>query len=92
MIKVLTKEKLADLHTAVQPFDIIGKLDITYKDGKWHSEEKLFENTSEKQYPSYDGAKPCDYINGNDRIAFLDRCVLASGLLEVSYADIYIYR
>lgn len=71
MIKVLTKERLADLHTANQPFDIIGRLDITYKDGKWYSEEMLSDTVFKKQYPNYDGAEPSDYIDSNDRAAFL---------------------
>ena len=71
MIKVLTKERLADLNTANQPFEIIGKLNITYKNGTWNYKEVIFSAPIEKQYTNYDGATADNYINCDDRVAFL---------------------
>lgn len=71
MIKRLTKDNLSDLHTANQPFDIIGRLEITFQDGAWQSREALFETAAKKQYPDYDGAEASDYADAKDRAAFL---------------------
>ena len=71
IIKKLTDEVVYDLHKANQPFDIIGKMDITFCDGKWDFKEILFDTVIEKQYPNYDGAVPSDYIFDEDREAFL---------------------
>lgn len=71
MIVKLTKKNLSDLHKSNQPFDIIGKLDVTFRDGKWESREILFDEVTEKQYPNYDGTEPIAYIKSDDYAAFL---------------------
>ncbi len=79
MIQVLTAERLCDVHTANDPFPILGRLRLTYKEGVWTSEECLFESTTEKRYPIYDGALPADYLDSEDRILYLayeaNRCI-----------------
>lgn len=70
-IKKLTDELVYDLHKANQPFDIIGRMDITFSGGKWDFKEVIFDTVTEKQYPNYDGAVPFDYIEDEDRDAFL---------------------
>ena len=71
MIVKLTKKNLSDLHKANQPFDIIGRLDVSFCDGKWACREILFEEMTEKQYPNYDGNDPRAYVNSDDCAAFL---------------------
>ena len=74
----LTAAKIGDLHRANQPFEIIGRLNLTFNNGRWEHSEDLTCATAEKQYPNYDGATPSDYIGSQDRIAYLayddDRC------------------
>ncbi|MBR6556853.1 MAG: GNAT family N-acetyltransferase [Clostridia bacterium] len=79
MIKKLNTENISHLNIANQPFQIIGKLKLSYSGGVWYSEEVLSETVTEKQYPNYDGANAEDYISSADRIAYLaydgDTCV-----------------
>ena len=74
----LTAAKIGDLHKANQPFDMIGRLELTLDGGRWQCSE-ILSATTQKQYPNYDGATPSDYIGSQDRIAYLaydgDLCV-----------------
>jgi len=75
----LTHRNKADLHTANEPFDVIGKLALRLDDGKWTYDEVMSEYVYQKQYPDYDGAAADDYINNENRAAFLiyedTRCI-----------------
>ena len=75
----LTADNASDLHKANQPFDVMGRLDLKFENGKWSCAEELFEAVNSKQYPNYDGAEAEDYISSADRIAYLayedGRCV-----------------
>lgn len=75
----LTADNLSDLHKANQPFDVIGRLCIQFKNGEWTYTEVLSDSAKSKQYPNYDGAEGGDYISAPDRIAYLaydnDLCV-----------------
>lgn len=70
-IERYTQENKQDLNKANQPFHIIGRLKLYCNDGQWSYDEVLFDKAIKKQYPNYDGAKADDYINSNDRAAFL---------------------
>jgi ribosomal protein S18 acetylase RimI-like enzyme len=59
-----------DLNKANQPFEIIGCLNIEFKNGKWEFSEVLFTASTYKQYPNYDGANADDYITSTNRTAF----------------------
>lgn len=78
-IECIKAENKHDLNLPNQPFEIIGHLDIRFTDGKWHYEEVLSETVTKKQYPNYDGADADDYINSDDRAAYLvydgEKCV-----------------
>ena len=63
----MTDENKFNLHCANQPFDVIGRLDIRFNNGKWESNEVLFDNVYRKQYPNYNGADVNDYISSSDR-------------------------
>lgn len=67
----LTVANKNDLNKANQPFDIIGRLDIRFENGKWKYSEVLSDNVSRKQYPNYDDADAEDYISSTDRVAYL---------------------
>ena len=81
MIKIveITTANKKDLNKANQRFDIIGRLDIKFENGKWSYCEVLSDTVSRKQYPNYDGAAVEDYISSENRIAYLaydgDNCV-----------------
>ena len=72
MIKIveMTISNKNDLNKANQPFDIIGRLDIRFENGKWEYSEVLSDTVSRKQYPNYDGAKAEDYISSTDRVVY----------------------
>ncbi len=70
----MTDENKFNLNHANQPFNIIGRLDIHFNNGKFESGEVLFENISRKQYPNYNGADANDYINSNDRRVYFAFC------------------
>lgn len=75
----MTHLNKADLHTANEPFDISGRLSLRFDAGKWAYDEVLSERVYQKQYPDYDGAAADDYINDENRAAFLvyeeNRCI-----------------
>lgn len=66
----MTEANKNDLNKANQPFDIIGRLDIRFENGKWEYSEVLSNAVSRKQYPNYDGAEAEDYIDSSDRVAY----------------------
>lgn len=72
MIKIveMTITNKNDLNKANQPFDIIGRLDIRFENGKWEYSEVLSDAASHKQYPNYDSANAEDYISSTDRVAY----------------------
>ena len=70
-IEPLSAEKLQYLHTANQPFTVIGRLRLSLQDGVWEAREELREEPYLKQYPSFDGAPPEAYIKGDTHAAFL---------------------
>ena len=79
VIQRLTAENKSDLNIPNEPFDVIGRLEIHFDGGEWHSEEVLSAAKAEKQYPNYDGAGTDDYINADDRAAYLvydgEKCI-----------------
>lgn len=81
MIKIveMTHANMTDLNRANQPFDLIGRLDIRFENGRWTHSEVLSDTVTRKQYPNYDGADAEDYIVSPDRVAYLaydgDQCV-----------------
>ena len=71
IINQMTNANKADLHKSNQPFDIIGRLDVRFENGRWTSTEVLARKVTSKQYPDYDGAIADDYIAASDRVAYL---------------------
>ena len=69
-ITEMTVENIFDLNKANQLFDIIGKLEIKFENGKWNYTEILSDSVKNKQYPNYDGATAEDYISSPYRIAY----------------------
>lgn len=69
-IEPLTKENAHCLHTANQPFDIVGNLELAFANGKWSAKEHLSDTVTQKQYPNYDGATADDYTGNLNRAAF----------------------
>ncbi|MBR7182306.1 MAG: GNAT family N-acetyltransferase [Clostridia bacterium] len=75
----LTRQRLGDVHSTNQPFDLIGRLALRFENGKWLSKEVLEHTGIQKIYPDYDGAKPEEYLDNPDRALFLayegDACI-----------------
>lgn len=71
VICALTDKNARDLHTANQPFDVIGKLRLRLADGKFEADELLYDTVTRKQYPNYDGATAEEYISDPKHAAFL---------------------
>ena len=73
MIKIveLTVANKNDLNKANQPFDIIGRLNIRFENGKWEYSEVLSNTVSRKQYPNYDDADAEDYLASSCRVAYI---------------------
>ncbi len=78
-IERITTENSSDINTSNDSFDIIGRLEIYFDDVKWDYSEIIFPKAVEKCYPDYDGAVAEDYIDADNRAAYLayedDRCV-----------------
>lgn len=67
----LTVANKNDLNKANQPFDIIGRLNIRFENGKWEYSEVLSNTVSRKQYPNYDDADAEDYLASSCRVAYI---------------------
>ena len=67
----LTRQRIGDVHSANQPFDLIGRLLLRFENGKWLTEEELSSTGVQKIYPDYDGARPEEYLDNPDRALFL---------------------
>ena len=81
MLKIveMTTLNIGDINKANQPFNIIGRLQLSIENGKWNYNEIADEAVVRKQYPNYDGQTPDDYISSNERIVYLayseEKCV-----------------
>lgn len=69
-IEKLTSERLPDVNKPNQPFEIIGKLKVTFDNDKWSYTEELLEHPYMKSYPN-DDCDYSDYIHNPDKIVFL---------------------
>ena len=70
----ISNENHTDLHKANQPFTIIWRLEITFANGHFACREQLSETPTRKQYPDYDGATAKEYIDSDNRAAYLAYC------------------
>lgn len=48
----MNRQNSMDINKANRPFEIIGKINPTFYDGKWTYTEELYENPYVKEYPS----------------------------------------
>lgn len=70
-IEPLTRENAHLLHSANQPFQVIGRLRFAMLDGEWRTREELFDRPVQKKYPNFDGATAEEYLSSPHRAAFL---------------------
>lgn len=54
---------------ANEPFTMFGKLDVTFKDNRWHHDEVLYDDTMEKYYDD-EVLDLEDYISSSDKTVF----------------------
>lgn len=78
MIVELTKDRIADINKANQPFSVIGKIIPHYENGQWTYTEELLPESKEKCY--FENDKDWNlYVECSDKTIFLNyedgRCV-----------------
>lgn len=72
MIRIipLKEEQVKDINKMNDSFPIIGKLNVTYRDGLWSTKEELFSISKEIKFPD-DHLEWNDYIKGEQKAIFL---------------------
>ncbi|HIU47467.1 MAG TPA: GNAT family N-acetyltransferase [Candidatus Fimadaptatus faecigallinarum] len=65
-----TEEHLKLLPQPEQPIDVIGRLAVRFDGAQWHHAEELLATPCQHTYPD-DDYDPRDYLNSDDRAAFL---------------------
>ena len=69
-IVVLDFELLADVNSANEPFEVIGRIVPELRNGVWSWREELFSESFEKLYPS-DDCDYAEYIDNPDKMIYL---------------------
>ena len=65
-----TEEHLKLLPQPEQPIDVIGRLAVRFDGAQWHHAEELLATPCQHTYPD-DDYDPRDYLNSDERAAFL---------------------
>lgn len=68
-ITKINRQNFTDINKANQPFDIIGKINPKFADGKWTYAEELYEKPYIKKYPN-DFFDCNEYIDDPDKAVF----------------------
>ena len=69
-IKEISSENIHDFISQPESFEIFGRIEPTFFNGRWSYTEILFEEQFEKRYDAYDEKAIKQYIVDNDKTAF----------------------
>lgn len=66
----ISNGNIHDFITQPESFEVFGRIDPTYSNGRWTYIEVLFEERFEKMYDTYDEKAIEQYVLNNDKTAF----------------------
>lgn len=68
-IIVMTQENINDINIPNQPFEVCGKIEPSFNNGKWTFKETIIHNSYEYKFPD-DEIDYSEYIDNPDKVVF----------------------